>query len=154
MRLWHKDLIAVLPRQQLVSQWRECCCIAKNLANNNTPNHILVNKILDYPIDEFIYYTNLSQDELRNRGYLISQKAINKFSQNINIYIKNNNIHYLRGYDRLKNQNIFKDWHNNNYLIQNFFNLEEKHDCGMFSHEEWMSFLDGYGEALKKEDNK
>lgn len=137
MRLWHKDLIAVLPRQQLVSQWRECCCIAKNLANNNTPNHILVNKILDYHIDEFIFYTNLVRDELRNRGYRISQKAINKFSQNINIYIKNNNIHYLRGYDKLKIQNIFKNWHNNKYYTQNFFNLQEKYDCGMFSHDEW-----------------
>lgn len=29
MRLWHKDLIEVLPRQQLLGQWRECCAIAK-----------------------------------------------------------------------------------------------------------------------------
>ena len=32
MRLWHKDLITVLPRQQLIGQWRECCSIAKKLA--------------------------------------------------------------------------------------------------------------------------
>lgn len=25
MRLWHKDLIPYLPRQQLLGQWRECC---------------------------------------------------------------------------------------------------------------------------------
>lgn len=28
MRLWHKNLITVLPREQLVSQWRECSAIA------------------------------------------------------------------------------------------------------------------------------
>ena len=39
MRLWHKDLIDVLPRQQLISQWREICCIAKNIAEKGTPNH-------------------------------------------------------------------------------------------------------------------
>lgn len=154
MRLWHKDLIAVLPRQQLVSQWRECCCIAKNLADNNTPNHILVNKILDYHIDEFIFYTNLVRDELRNRGYRISNQASETFIDNIETYMFNNNIKTSNSFNKLKKEDIFKDWHNLQYLIQNFYNLEEKHDCGMFSHEEWMSFVNGYIESLKKEDNK
>lgn len=39
MRLWHKDLIIfhILPNKQLVGQWRECCCIAKNIQDNKTP---------------------------------------------------------------------------------------------------------------------
>ena len=45
MRLWHKELIEYLPQQQLISQWRECCAIAANLAKDHTPNHILVNPI-------------------------------------------------------------------------------------------------------------
>ena len=49
MRLWHKYLIPYLPKQQLLGQWRECCCIARNININGTPNHILVNKIIDYP---------------------------------------------------------------------------------------------------------
>ena len=36
MRLWHKDLIPLLPRQQLVGQWRECCLIAKQIAAKET----------------------------------------------------------------------------------------------------------------------
>ena len=47
MRLWHKDLIPYLPRQQLLGQWRECCCIVRNIAMLGTPNHILVNKVMD-----------------------------------------------------------------------------------------------------------
>ena len=31
MRLWHKDLVTVLPRMQLLGQWRECCLIAKSI---------------------------------------------------------------------------------------------------------------------------
>lgn len=27
MRLWHQDLIAKLPRQQLLGQHRECCAL-------------------------------------------------------------------------------------------------------------------------------
>lgn len=59
MRLWHKDLIQILPKNQLLSQWRECCCIARNIAVNGTPNHILVNKIMDYGIAHFYSYTKL-----------------------------------------------------------------------------------------------
>lgn len=47
MRLWHKDLIPYLLKLQLLSQWRECCAICSNIANKGTPNHILVNKIMD-----------------------------------------------------------------------------------------------------------
>ena len=46
MRLWHKDLISVLPREQLVAQWRELSAIAGNIQIKNTPNHILVNKVI------------------------------------------------------------------------------------------------------------
>ena len=52
MRLWHKDLIAVLPNNQLRGQWRECCLIAKGLHDNNL-NHILVNKVKRYPFQNF-----------------------------------------------------------------------------------------------------
>lgn len=31
MRLWHYDLLDVLPRQQLCSQLRECVAIAKDI---------------------------------------------------------------------------------------------------------------------------
>ena len=37
MRLWDIRLLPVLPRQQLISQYRECCCIAKNISINGTP---------------------------------------------------------------------------------------------------------------------
>ena len=43
MRLWHIDLISVLPREQLVAQWRELSAIAGAIQKKGTPNHILVN---------------------------------------------------------------------------------------------------------------
>ena len=56
MRLWHKELIPYLPRQQLLGQWRECCAIAKSIAETGTPNHVLVNKIMEYPKPHFVLY--------------------------------------------------------------------------------------------------
>ena len=54
MRLWHITLIKILPREQLVAQWRELSSIAGAIQKNGTPNHILVNFVLDYDYDHFI----------------------------------------------------------------------------------------------------
>lgn len=122
MRLWHVDLIGVLPRQQLLGQWRECCCIASNLEKNGTPNHVLVNKIQDYPIEDFFSYTSLIIDEMRKRKYKVNENLFWKHFNNPSFS---------------QNKNIFQHWHNKKYLIQCFYNLEEKHDCRAISDDEW-----------------
>jgi hypothetical protein len=39
------------------SECTKCCCIAKNIANKGTPNHLLVNKVLEYHYNNFNHYT-------------------------------------------------------------------------------------------------
>lgn len=125
MRLWHKDLIPVLPRQQLLSQWRECCCIARNVAINGTPNHILVNKILDYPESQFNVYALAVRNEMLKRGYKCDWNRFIKWRIN-------------RNYEwDLKE--IFRYWHNIRYLKQNYYNLMEKYDCGGITKTEWLA---------------
>ena len=132
MRLWHKDLISVLPRQQLLGQWRECCLIAKNIVTKGTPNHILVNKIMDYPINHFIYYGRLIELEMTKRGYKInSDKFDNLFRDD----------HGAIPYPYPKYSNLFSDWHNNRYLFQCIYNLQEKYDCGSISNKEWQRIV-------------
>ena len=123
MRLWHKDLISVLPRQQLLGQWRECCLIAKNIVEKGTPNHILVNKIMDYPIEHFIAYTDMVKDEMKKRGYRCDTSRFTKWLQweQFKIYPSN----------------IFADWHNDRYLNQCFYNLQEKYDCSGINETEY-----------------
>ena len=126
MRLWHKKLIPVLPRQQLLGQWRECCCIASNLAKDGTPNHILVNKILDYPIGHFYTYSiECVANEMKKRGYKVS---LDKFWN-----------HFPMGesYNIPSFEDLYEGWHNDRYLIQCIHNLEEKYDCGGVTEEEW-----------------
>lgn len=140
MRLWHKDLIKALPRQQLLSQWRECCCIAKNLAKNGTPNHILVNEITKYTPFHFETYTNMVLNEMEKRNYKISEKALSNFRKNFNMYdatidyAKIPKSHWLNG----NVSNIFCFWHNSRYFFQCYYNLQEKYDRGMFSNDEWL----------------
>lgn len=127
MRLWHKYLIPYLPKQQLLGQWRECCCIARNIKINGTPNHILVNKIMDYPPSHFINYSAEVARIMVNRDYNID---FSKFTKHIDDII-------LVKCQQLDKSEIFSDWHNERYLKQCFYNLQEKYDCGGITKSEY-----------------
>lgn len=137
MRLWHKDLISVLPDKQLVAQWRECCAIAGSVAKNGTPNHLLVNKILDYTTEHFKLYVFNVLTEMRRRGYTISAGAITRFYMNLDYGIE-----YYAFPSDFENYSVtpselYAGWHNTRYLQQCYCNLQEKYDCGGISEEYW-----------------
>ena len=122
MRLWHKDLISVLPDKQLTGQWRECCAIAKNIKEKGTPNHILVNRIMDFPLEHFTTYSRLVFAEMIKRGY---NADFWKFKK------------WIFEYNNVSFEKLFTNWHDDHYFIQCYFNLQEKYECGGISEEEW-----------------
>ena len=126
MRLWSKQLIHVLPRQQLVAQWRECSSIAGNILTKGTPNHILVNKIMDYPIDHFISYSFWIRQEMTQRKYKTMDSVWNKIE-------KLNNSSWVE----LSLENIYPEWMDNIYLTICYWNLYEKYSCGGITVDEW-----------------
>lgn len=132
MRLWHKNLISVLPRQQLLAQWRELCCIAKNIAVNGTPNHLLVNKVLEYSDEDFFLYANIVLNEMKKREYFVSDTAWMKFYNNVT-----KGKDYFKPFEEVDHSFLYKDWHNDRYLWQCYHNLQEKYDCGGITEEEW-----------------
>lgn len=141
MRLWHKYLIGVLPRKQLLGQWRECCLIAKNIVEKGTPNHLLVNKVMEYPINEFCDYCNIVLNQMLVRGYNVSEKSIHCLEDNVDFCV-----------DSDLNMDIFKSWHNDRYLKQCFYNLQEKYDCGGISGEEWETLRSKYQYLISSEE--
>ena len=126
MRLWHKNLICVLPREQLVAQWRECSAIAGNIITKGTPNHILVNKIMDYPIDHFITYAAVVRAEMTSRGYRTMNSVWDKI-----IKVADSN------YTILPIEEIYPEWMNEEYLAICYYNLKEKYMCGGIKEEEF-----------------
>ena len=44
---------------------------------------------------------------------------------------------------------IFNDWHNDRYLVQCLYNLQEKYDCGGISNEEWLVIANGFDEEMR-----
>ena len=136
MRLWHKELINVLPNEELLGQWRECVSIATKLADYGTPRHILVNKINDYPIDHFYCYTmDYVYTEMARRKYNVKGSTLKKFEGCMHLASGRNN------FSNISYNDLFQGWHTTRYLAQCILNLEEKYDCGGISYEEWFRVL-------------
>ena len=140
MRVWHKALLSVLPDKQLVAQWREICSIARNIDLIGTPNHVLVNPIMDYPLSHLYSYTLLVIEEMGNRGFTVS-----------NVSYANYEKHMLSAMEKLCDtletipfnllfydpNDIKHRWHNEDYFWQCIFNLQEKYQRGILTDDEW-----------------
>ena len=126
MRLWSYQLLPYLPRQQLLSQWRECCCIAKSIVEKGTPNHVLVNRIMDYPLDHFVEYCSLVCIEMEYRGYRCDFSRLERYLERMDCVAP------LR-----KDDVLFEGWHDDVYLRECLYNLEEKSRAGAVSADEW-----------------
>lgn len=135
MRLWHKDLVDVLPKLQMLSQWRELNSIYKNLNN-----HILINFIYEYPntIDDLYSYSELITDEFEKRGYKHNDKNLNDFF----FYGENPKLYPC------KISNIYPKKMNERYLKQCLYNLQEKFDCGGITEEEWRKIHDKFSDYI------
>lgn len=114
IRLWHYTLLPYLPKSQLLAQKCECDLIWKDLANDKQTNHILINYMWSYhqaDIEFFQYYSMLA-DEFERRGY----------NFNYSEYI-------TKDYYRI-HLHPFANHHDHQYLVQCFYNLQEKYIRG------------------------
>lgn len=145
MRLWHYKLLPFLDDFHIVAQWRELLAIKGAIDKNGTPNHRLVNNVLDYNIDDFKRYTRLVCNQLEKRKIKFNHEKYkeilkwdcDKFKNCIEL-----------------NAPIYKHWHNERYLRQCYYNLEEKHDCGIVSDGAWTKISQFYQEWLKENENE
>ena len=126
MRIWHCELISVLPREQLIGAWREISAIAGVIQKNGTPNHILVNFVLDYDYDNFISYAYYVRQEITKRGY----RTMNSVWDKITALKPNYNI--------LPLVNVYKEKMNEQYFTICYYNLKEKFLCNGISSEDWL----------------
>ena len=129
MRLWHKDLIEVLPRQQLLGQWRELNSIFK-LQNR----HILIDFVYVYPKEDLLTYSTMIILEFNKRRYKYDLV-------NFNNYFGKQTVSDLV-------EEPFKGKFTDRYLKQCLYNLQEKYDCGGISRKEWQKIEDKFGGVM------
>ena len=127
MRLWHYKLIPVLPKKMLVSQWRECIAI-KRQWEKGTLKHRLVSYVKNYDKGYFNNYVAKVVYELDKRKIKFKYNYIDEICNFCNNeYTKEN---YLE--------------HNDKYLKQCYYNLQEKADRGIITKEEWKKIEDRF----------
>lgn len=126
MRLWHPALLPYLPDKMLVAEWRECIAI-KRQWEKGTLKHRLVSYVMKYNKEYFIQYL----------AHLDTAMTMRK--------IKHQNKYYDEIYEFCKNEfDEYGDYkelpypeHNDRYLRQCYYNLQEKADRGIVSEEDW-----------------
>lgn len=126
MRLWHYKLIPVLPNAMLVSQWRECIAI-KRQWEKGTLKHRLVSYVKNYDRRYFRNYILNLMNQMYARHINFKQKYIDELLGFTNI----NNI------DNLEQYALKYPEHNDRYLKQCYYNLQEKYDRCIITKEEW-----------------
>lgn len=137
MRLWHKNLISALPREQLVAQWRELSAITGSIKKKGTPNHILVNFILDYDYDHFISYAAAVRSEMTSRGYKTMNSVWDKITS-----LKSE-------WNQLPFEEIYKEKMDNDYLEICFYNLYEKYLCDGIKESDYEKIRDHFNNICR-----
>ena len=143
MRLWHIELIQVLPKLQLLGQWRELCAIAKKINQDGTPGHMLVDWITEYPPEHLDVYACVVAGEMRARGYNCDTERYWKWRTSNGIL--------------QFGMRVFEGKMGNRYLMQCFCNLQEKFDCGGVAFDEFENIAERVqavmeGRLLRMED--
>lgn len=127
MRLWHYKLIPYLPKSQLLAQWRELNSIFKK-----QDKHILINYVYEYEKIDLHEYSLMVMKEINHRGYNLKLDNFLAYFSNT-VFCKGRGLY-----------TPFQRHHTQQYLIQCFYNLQEKFDRGQkdFSREEYENLED------------
>lgn len=116
MRLWDYRLVKnnLLPKSQLVAQWRELNSIFKK-----QDNHILINYVYEYSKDDLYVYSLLVMDAMKYKGIKI--RNWDTFDKYFRGQLSKN----MNGVD-IYDYEPFKNHHTEQYLLICFMNLYEK----------------------------
>jgi uncharacterized protein (TIGR02328 family) len=143
MRLWHYELLPYLPDAQFKGQLRELVAIMRAWRDDGKTNHLLINRVMEYPKNDlaryFVIYEVLYQKRygawLTKRWYEFSEFDDTPAEQ--------------------RSEGCFDGWHNKEYLRICMANLYEKHFFGIgksrITNEEWETLCRGYKEITGEE---
>lgn len=134
MRLWDYRLLKVLPDKMIVSQWRECIAI-KRQWEKGTLKHRLVSYVKDNYKELFIDYVTDVTNEMNRRNIKYQDKYYFEI------------LHFCQSSDEETCVVNYPE-HNDRYLKQCYYNLQEKADRGIITQEEWKKIEDLFKEEI------
>ena len=116
MRLWHEQIINILPKNQLLGQHRECCALR---GNGWMKKHKTVDYVFLYSPYHLFSYHAVVMDEMEKRGYKVSIEWRDKN------YRGKTAEKYYDLEEKVIESPIYKE-HNAEYLIECIENLRKK----------------------------
>lgn len=139
MRLWHYRLFPYLPEHQFRGQLRELVAILHNWKNKGQTNHILINRVMEYPKADFYgYFLEYAYEYQKRYG-----DSLPKWAEE------------FRAFGESKWEDVpYKGWHDRDYLRICMANLYEKHlgrGKSRITEEEWQRLLLGYRKITGEE---
>lgn len=143
MRLWHYELLPYLPDAQFKGQLREVVAIMRGWRDTGKTNHLLINKVMEYPKNDFVRYFLEYEIEYHKRygKWLVKQWQEFKAFDDTSPEERSN------GY--------FDGWHNKEYLRVCMANLYEKMFFGVgksrITDKEWQTLCKGYKQITGEE---
>ena len=136
MRLWHYELLPYLPDAQFKGQLRELVAIMHDWRDKGKTNHLLINKVMEYPKNDLSCYAWYYFKEYLRRYNNYNKNLAEEFV----IFAEGSNF----------NPFPFNGWHNKTYLRVCMANLYEKHIFGIgksrITDKEWAILCEGYYE--------
>lgn len=129
MRFWHYRLIDVLPNKHLVAQFRECVAVYSMLKNTGKTNNCIVRASENYPLEETKLYCSLVAKEMNNRKFRTSSVPLSRMDLTKEDILSMNT--------KPEDVVIFNNWHNDRYLRQCYYMMQERLDVGMITLEEF-----------------
>lgn len=145
MRLWSWQLLPYLSDLQFKGQLREITAIMRDWRDRGKTNHLLINRVMEYPkADLYRYFCEYEAEYFKRYGRTIDRYS-SEFGRFANWSVDT------------KNNTIFEGWHNKEYLRICMSNLAEKHFYGIgksrITDEEWQRLCEGY-KTITGEDYK
>ena len=137
-RIWDYRLLPYLPDAQFKGQFRELVAIMHDWRDKGTTNHLLINRVMEYPKSEFVKYVHLYAYHYNKR------------------YNKCVDLKEFAFFSGVEDANYpYEDWHNKEYLRVCMANLYEKHFFGIgksrITDEEWARLCEGYKDITGEE---
>ena len=136
MRLWSWQLLPYLSDLQFKGQLREITAIMRDWRDRGKTNHLLFNRVMEYPkADLYRYFCEYEAEYFKRYGRTLDRYS-SEFGRFANWSVDT------------KNNTIFEGWHNKEYLRICMSNLAEKHFYGIgksrITDEEWQRLCEGY----------
>lgn len=138
MRLWHYALLPYLPDAQFKGQLRELVAIMHDWRDKGTTNHLLINRVMDYPKRDLSEYFLWYAEEYEKRY----DKELSYYNEFCRFCEDEPPLHIP--------YQPYYGWHNKEYLRVCMANLYEKWKFGKgksrITDEEWDRLCRGYKE--------